>query len=220
MSAPALSEREPRWPAVVALLVVGLLNLALPPHLTLGPRWLPLAIIALFLCPIGFAHVRDRQHLSQVLGHFISGLTTVFLGSSVILLVSTLPLHKENGSELLKSAGCIWLSNVINFALWYWRLDAGGPVERERVPGHASGDFLFPQMTLPKPSDAAPGEPSNYPWSPGFVDYLFLAFNTSTALSPTDVPVLSRWAKVLMMLQSSISLVVIAILASRAVNIM
>jgi hypothetical protein len=57
-------------------------------------------------------------------------------------------------------------------------------------------------------------------WSPNFVDYLFLAFNTSTALSPTDVPVLSRWAKLLMMVQAMISLTVIVVLASRAINIL
>ena len=81
---------------------------------------------------------------------------------------------------------------------------------------HTKGDFLFPQMTL------APGtqQPFNPAWSPGFIDYLFLAFNTSTAFSPTDSPVLSRWAKVLMMIQSSISLATLALLAARAVNIL
>ena len=80
----------------------------------------------------------------------------------------------------------------------------------------AKGDFLFPQMTL-APSTQRPIDPA---WSPGFVDYLFLAFNTSTAFSPTDSPVLSRWAKVLMMIQSSISLATLALLAARAVNIL
>jgi len=64
------------------------------------------------------------------------------------------------------------------------------------------------------PEECAPG------WSPVFVDYLFLAFNTSTAFSPTDTAVLSRWAKGLMMVQSLISLSVIALLAARAVNIL
>ena len=58
------------------------------------------------------------------------------------------------------------------------------------------------------------------PWSPRFVDYLFLAFNTSAAFSPTDTPILTRWAKSLTMLQALISLAVIAILVGRAVNIM
>jgi hypothetical protein len=57
------------------------------------------------------------------------------------------------------------------------------------------------------------------PWSPNFVDYLFLAFNTSTAFSPTDTPALTRWAKVLMMIQSLISMTTLLILVGRVVNI-
>jgi hypothetical protein len=103
------------------------------------------------------------------------------------------------------------------FALWYWRPDAGGPHKREVKAGHETGAFLFPQMTLEGP---AAREADGRPWSPRFIDYLFLAFNTSTAFSPTDSPVLGRWAKVLMMTQSMISLAVVVLLAGRAVNIL
>ena len=103
------------------------------------------------------------------------------------------------------------------FALWYWRLDAGGPHGRDARPGHAAGAFLFPQMTMLPEAKAAAGQET---WSPNFLDYLFLAFNTSTAFSPTDTPALARWGKVLMMLQSIISLTVLALLAARAVNIL
>ena len=88
---------------------------------------------------------------------------------------------------------------------------------RELTPGHADGAFLFPQMTMDPAAKIAAGE---HNWEPNFIDYLFLAFNTSTALSPTDVPVLSRWAKILMMIQALISLLVIVLLAARAVNIL
>lgn len=102
------------------------------------------------------------------------------------------------------------IANVLTFALWYWDIDGGGPAHRH--PGrHASSDFAFPQQQL---DDDGLVEG----WSPGFIDYLFLAFNTSTAFSPTDTIVLSRHAKVLMMLRSSISLVVIGILVARAIN--
>jgi len=117
----------------------------------------------------------------------------------------------------LKSAAALWLSNILVFASWYWRLDAGGPHKRAQRADHSRGAFLFPQMTMESERRHAAGFPE---WSPNFIDYLFLAFNTSTAFSPTDVPVLSRWAKVLMMLQSIISLLVIALLAARAVNIL
>jgi hypothetical protein len=115
------------------------------------------------------------------------------------------------------SAASVWTTNVLVFALWYWRLDAGGPHGRESRLGHSEGAFLFPQMTmLPEAKAAARLED----WSPNFFDYLFLAFNTSTAFSPTDTPVLARWGKVLMMIQSVISLAVLALLAARAVNIL
>jgi uncharacterized membrane protein len=117
----------------------------------------------------------------------------------------------------LRSAACLWFTNILVFALWYWRLDAGGPHGRDSRFGHPDGAFLFPQMSMPPEAKLKAGEEA---WSPNFVDYLFLAFNTSTALSPTDVPVLTRWAKVLMMLQSLISLTVLVLLAARAVNIL
>ena len=117
---------------------------------------------------------------------------------------------------LLRSAAALWVTNFLVFASWYWRLDAGGPHARHLRGSHAKGDFLFPQMTL-APDTQMPLDPD---WSPGFVDYLFLAFNTSTAFSPTDSPVLARWAKLAMMLQSSISLATLALLAARAVNIL
>jgi hypothetical protein len=134
---------------------------------------------------------------------------------SLAMLIAGLPGKREPPQELLRSAVALWISNILLFASWYWRLDAGGPHVRDLRASHTEGAFLFPQMTLPPESKLAQQK-----WKPGFVDYLFLAFNTSTAFSPTDVPVLSRWAKLLMMVQSSVSLSTIAILAARAINIL
>jgi len=125
------------------------------------------------------------------------------------MLIAALPDHKVAPKDLLTSACALWMSNILVFASWYWRLDAGGPNQRDLRAAHTEGAFLFPQMTLNDPG-----------WTPGFVDYLFLAFNTSTAFSPTDVPVLSRWAKGMMMVQSTISFTTVALLAARAVNIL
>ena len=102
------------------------------------------------------------------------------------------------------------MSNVLVFALWYWKLDAGGPYARASRDSHECGAFLFPQMSMQNQKS----------WTPYFVDYVFLAFNTSTAFSPTDIAPLSRWAKVLMIIQSMISLTTLAILAGRAINIL
>ncbi len=106
-------------------------------------------------------------------------------------------------------AALLWVINVATFAVWYWEIDGGGPAQRRRQE-HRSEDFLFPQMNL--------GDKSARDWSPGFLDYLFLAFNTSTAFSPTDTAVLSRRAKVLMMVQALLSLLILAVLVSRAIN--
>ena len=136
---------------------------------------------------------------------------------SLWLLVAALPGHKQTPPDLLRSAAALWITNILVFASWYWRLDAGGPTARELRGAHTDGAFLFPQMTLNDETKRAMGETW---WTPGFVDYLFLAFNTSTAFSPTDTPVLSRWAKLLMMIQSLISLATVVLLAARAVNIL
>lgn len=214
---PAKAVRS-RWPALFALLALGGLYAALPSSLLLGgQRWLLLLIICVLLVPMMVTHYRGAHTTNQVLGYILNGLVTAAMVISLALLILALPAHLEKPEQLLKSAALLWLSNILVFASWYWRLDAGGPHKRALRGDHESGAFLFPQMTLPPEKKHAAGIQE---WSPNFVDYLFLAFNTSTAFSPTDVPVLSRWAKVLMMLQSMISLLVIALLAARAVNIL
>ncbi|HXV99195.1 MAG TPA: hypothetical protein VEC93_12300, partial [Anaerolineae bacterium] len=163
------------------------------------------------------AHRRGRHNLNQILGYIVSGVITVAMIGSLALLIRALPDLKETSGELLQSAASLWITNILVFALWYWRLDAGGPNRRDQRFEHTEGAFLFPQMTMSKQAKIAAGQQN---WSPNFVDYLFLAFNTSTAFSPTDVPVLSRWAKLLMMVQAMISLAILVLLAARAVNIL
>ena len=207
---------QPAWPAALALLAVGGLYLALPEPLTFGPSWLLLVVVLVLLVPVVIARVRGSFELNQRLGYLLLAVVTAAMLWSLNLLVRSLPKHTLPPLALLRSAAFLWITNILVFASWYWRLDAGGPNARHLRNNHCKGDFLFPQMTL-APSTQSPIDPA---WSPGFVDYLFLAFNTSTAFSPTDSPVLSRWAKVLMMIQSSISLATLALLAARAVNIL
>jgi hypothetical protein len=215
--ATAPARPEPRWPAMLALLGVGGLRLALPAQLAIGPGWLLLAVIVALMLPAAWARQAGKTVLNRVFGHMVTALVTADMVWSLWLLVSALPQHKESPQALLQSAAALWITNILVFASWYWRLDAGGPNERDLRGTHTDGAFLFPQMTLDWEAKRAMGEEN---WNPGFVDYLFIAFNASTAFSPTDVPVLSRWAKVLMMLQSLISLATIALLAARAVNIL
>ena len=207
---------EARWPAVLALFAIVGLRVALPSSLAAGPSWVPLALVTVLVIPTIVAWRMQRYHLNKWLGFVITAIVTLDVAWSLSLLIASLPAHTLPPTDLLRSSAILWTSNILIFASWYWRLDAGGPNARDRRAVHGEGAFLFPQMTL----DASdPDSPANG-WTPGFVDYLFLAFNTSTAFSPTDVPVLSRWAKVLMMVQALISLATIALLAARAVNIL
>jgi hypothetical protein len=206
---------EPRWPATLAVLATAGLYLSLPERLTPGPTWVTVFLILAVLALTVAAYRAGKHTLNLRLGLFLLALITAALGWSLGTLIAGLPDKRQAPTELLRSAAALWISNVLVFASWYWRLDAGGPHRRDLRPGHTDGAFLFPQMLLP----ASDADLDNL-WKPGFVDYLFLAFNTSTAFSPTDVPVLSRWAKLLMMVQSAISLGTIAILAARAINIL
>ncbi len=209
--APVAPIPEPRWPAIIAILVTGLVYASLPDYLALGPRWLLLVLLALLEIPALLFWHTGRNHLSRWIGYVVSAILTTFVATSLILLVTALPERKEAPVALLQSAAALWFSNILTFALWYWRLDAGGPFGRDLRVGHCDGAFLFPQMMLPHHKGK---------WSPRFLDYLFLAFNTGTAFSPTDVPILSRWAKVLVMIQSIISLSIVAILVGRGINIL
>ncbi|MEO8438690.1 MAG: hypothetical protein ABI540_00555 [Spartobacteria bacterium] len=216
-AASRVDKPEPRWQALLALLAIVGSSFALPRWMSFGPRWwLPLVIL-LLLVPSVFAHRTGRLSLNHHLGLLINGILTLSLISSVVLLVTALPAHKESPLHLLLSGAALWLSNVLIFALWYWRLDDGGPMARDERRAFGSRSFVFPQMQVEK------SEHDRFDitgWRPGFVDYLFLAFTTSSTFGPTDAPILKRWAKSLAMLQAFISLTIVVLLISRAVGVL
>jgi len=209
---PASADYEPRWPVVLAILATAGLHYVMPKALRFGPSWLLLAVTGILLIPTALAHRYGRHDVNRWFSHTVGGILTASMVWSLSLLILRLPSHRDPPQDLLRAAVTLWVSNILVFAAWYWRLDAGGPNMRDQRKNHVDGAFFFPQMALAGKSARA--------WRPGFVDYLFLAFNTSTAFSPTDVPVLSRWAKMVMMAQALISLVTVAIVAARAVNIL
>ena len=203
---------EPRWPGVVAVGAVVVLNLFLPSSLSAEPGWYAVLAVALLkIAGLALPRVHAR------FGYAAAAIATAVLGRALFLLVADLEAHRGKPADLLLGALVIWSMNILVFASWYWRLDAGGPHGRAKHEVYCGGAFLFPQLSLPAETKRLIGAED---WRPRFIDYLFVAFNASTAFSPTDVPVLSTWAKVLMMIQSSISLATLAVVAARAVNIL
>jgi uncharacterized membrane protein len=165
--------------------------------------------VCVLLIPIVVARRRGLHRLNHSVSVVLAVIITAELIAAVLALAAALPAHTEPPESLLKAAAVLWVTNVLVFAYWYWKLDAGGPNVRE-VRGHENGSFFFPQFQKNR----------TVHWRPGFVDYLFLAFTTSTAFSPTDTPVLSQWAKVLMMLQATIAFSTVTVLIARAINIL
>ena len=212
------------------VVVIVVLQLMLGSRVTVGPVWLAPAIEIVLLVPLSVATAWAQDlavkacadhhwHMIAKRRRAVRGLAVTLTG--VITAINSLSLMKvvhallaghvgTNGEELLLDALKIWVINIAAFALWYWTLDRGGPAARG-LTHRCKPDFLFAQATV---GDA--GED----WSPGFIDYLFLAFTNATAFSPTDTLPLSRRAKLLMMAQSGISLLTIALVAARAVNIL
>jgi hypothetical protein len=208
---------EPLWQAPLALVAVGGVYLALPQSLIVGPAWLLPAIIVVSLAPTIVAHRTGRHSFNHILGIINSSLITIALAGSVFLLVTTLPSHESPPVRLLLSGAELWVTNVLVFALWYWRLDGGGPTERKKRHEFGSRSFVFPQMQIEKMERGRFGVEH---WHPRFVDYLFIAFTQSSTFGPTDAPLLAPWAKMLAMVQIFISLSIVILLISRAVGVL
>jgi len=211
---------EPRWPVALASLAAASLPFALPRSLSILPPWIVALLVTLLVIAAVVTHYTHKPMLNQLFGYSMLIVLTAVLLYSLITLILALPRHTEVASRLLESAAVIWVTNVIVFAVWYWRLDAGGPNARDGRPSHSRGAFLFPQMSIIAPGTEGMSIAEVEQWRPQFVDYLALSFYTCTSFAPTDVPVLSRWAKLMMMMQSLMSLTTVALLAGRAVNIL
>jgi hypothetical protein len=138
-----IDKPEPRWQALLALVAVAGIYLALPRSLIVGPTWLLPAIIGVSLAPTIVAHRTGRHSFNHVLGIVNGSLITVALIGSVFLLVRSLPSHAEPPLRLLLSGAELWVTNVLVFALWYWRLDGGGPTTREARDEFGSRTFFF-----------------------------------------------------------------------------
>jgi uncharacterized membrane protein len=201
----------------LAVVTVSILHWFLNDSLSLGPRWLmPLVSGVLLVVVIGLhPHRMHRQSMSaRVVGLILLAVLAAANLTSGVRLVSQILGRKSGSSDslhLILSGASIWITNVIVFGLFYWAFDRGGPAARAQGERQYT-DFQFPQMADPS---TAPPE-----WEPTLVDYLYLAFTNATAFSPTDVMPLTRPAKMTMMVQSALSVVLIALVLARAVNIL
>ncbi len=206
----------PRWPALLAVVSAMALYFALPDKLIsgLGPRWLVPALEGVLGASLLIASprlTRESRRLRPVAIALIACVNLANVVSLAELVHELLAAHVTRGRDLVYASVPVWVTNVLVFALWYWELDRGGPVARLEAD-RRQPDFLFPQMTAP---DAT--RPN---WSPAFIDYLFTSFTNATAFSPTDTMPLTPWAKILFMVQSMASLLTVALVVSRAVNIL
>jgi hypothetical protein len=208
---------ERRWPALVAVMAAIALQLVLPQRVIrgMGGRWLIPALEAAFLLVLLIANpgrISEEESRLRVLGvSLIAVISVANLINLLELIHALLYIPKAAaGRPLIYASLPIWLTNVIVFGLWYWELDRGGPAERQ-LPNHPRPDFLFPQMSTPG---------SSPDWVPTFLDYLYTSFTNATAFSPTDTMPLTAWAKLLMSMQALASLVTVAVVVSRAVNIL
>jgi len=205
---------EPRWPASLALLACVVLYVALPNRLVVGPRWVLPILIALPLIPLSLRKHRrpdDSRWVRDLTITLIALITVANVASVGLLAHHLLNAKVTQGRNLIYSAVAVWLTNVIVFGLWLWEVDRGGPHLRagddELLP-----DFQFPQMENPK---LAPTE-----WRPKFHDYLYTSFANGTSFAPADAMPLTMRAKALFATESAVSLVTIAVVAARAVNIL
>jgi hypothetical protein len=198
-----------RWPAVLAYILLGAAYALVSDRLTLGPPWWLLALAIVVTVGARLLRWRGLVHATPFIVMGSLAAVTLAITVSAVYLVNALLHHTAEADELLRAGGLLWVANMLTFALWYWELDAGGPAHRHATRCNST-DFAFPQNVL--------GGELEEKWVPEFVDYLFLAFNTSTAFSPTDTMVLARRAKLLMMYQSVVSLVTVVVLVARAIN--
>jgi uncharacterized membrane protein len=212
---PPPSAREPFWPAQLTVLAAIGLQLALPARLTVGPSWLIPALEGALLIGMALATPKQLEHEHPRRRLAALGLTAFVSAANVFSLyeLTHFLLHHtvSNGHQLIVSGVAIWLTNFLIFGLWYWEMDRGGP--GKRAAGHDEPpDFLFSQMN----DDRI--EPDN--WRPQFIDYLYVSLTNAAAFSPTDTMPLTPMAKIIMGIQSLVSLVTIGLIVSRAVNIL
>lgn len=208
-------EFDPVWHVQLAVLAALCLQLVLPNRFVAGPRFFLVIAEAVLLLLLVLTTPQLPVFESLVRRVNAVGLIALIGAGNVFALVRVANDllaggQISNGRELILAAVNIYLTNLIIFGLWYWEMDGGGP-GRRRARKHGERDFLFPQMSSAELDQG---------WHPTFFDYLYVSATNATAFSPTDTLPLTRRAKMLMLVQSVVSLIALALVAARAVNIL
>ena len=198
--------------STAGVLTIGVLYTILPDAVRIGPPWLLIAVELILIAPLILYHIILRRPLpSRLTRRLPLGLLLIVvlaLVGALIRFIVLLP-HYSRGPTLLLDGSILWIITVLVFATGYWEIDGGGPRNRSMAADWRQ-DFLFPQE-----QGRDPGE-----WEPGFIDYIFLAFCFSTAFSPANTVPLTHRAKLLVMAQAVMSLIIIGTIIARAVNIL
>lgn len=209
------SEGEQRWPVALVVILTISIQYLLPEQLVFQPRWVGPTIENALLLGILIAapkRIKSNPRGVRTAGLILAAMLSIGNAHQALRLIVGIIEGTDtlNASELLLAGAGIWFTNIVVFALWYWELDRGGPAARA-LGLREHPDFLFTQMR----HNHGPEE-----WKPGFFDYLYLAFTNATSFSPTDTMPLSRWAKMTMMCQASVSLAIGALVIARAIGIL
>jgi hypothetical protein len=215
-AAPEPSGAEPRWPMTAAVLTATILYVGTP-HRGRVPGWWLFPVVQLVLLGILIAQDPGRiDRRSPTLRRLMVSLLVVMTAGTVLGVVVLgydilVAAEGVTATVLLGRGAAIWVANVIIFSLWYWEFDRGGPAERA-AGSPVPASFAFPENATPELASAG--------WRPEYPDYLYLAFTNATAFSPTDTLPVRRWAKLTMMVQSSLSLVIAILVFARAINVL
>lgn len=208
---------ERRWPMALAVLSVGVLDELVPNDFRVFPAYVYSVLLLCFLVVLIVGDPgridRQRRWLRITMLLMLAQITIVTAVAAVRLVIGILT-HAAftTAGDLLLTGGCVWLTNVIAFSLWYWNLDAGGAAARATPANPAGPTFIFPEMTMPEFVPAT--------WYPKFADYFVLSFNNALAFSPTDVSAIRTWAKLMTLFESIVSLVLATLVIARAISIL
>jgi len=213
---PAGPVAEPRWPMATAVLAATILYLGMP-HRGRVPGWWVFPVLQLALLGLLIAQDPGRIDRRSAALHRLMVALLIIMTLGTVLGVVVLAYDILDAAEgvtatiLLGRGAAIWFANVIIFSLWFWQVDRGGPAERA-AGSPIPPSFAFPENATPELAPAG--------WRPAYLDYLYLAYTNATAFSPTDTLPVRRWAKLTMMVQSTLSLVIAILVIARAINIL